>query len=416
MAQPKPSPAPGEPANPTAGEPPPVIDSISVEKPSVCNGEENLVTVKAHTVNRTDEDLHYAIDGQLGQSVPVTLWRSARSDTGPGKHVISVFGRGNVTTTVPIPEYEVRDCALPRVALVTKRVRSNTWAEYDFQVSIAAPRTWNRSKAGPWKPFEPASYFWSFGDGESVATTVPTAQHSYEGRAQDTGYSYFLVSVEVHGKDGDVVQGRTSLALVNPAFEALRDKGIVALLVSLDPRFPELGPDGRVAQGVRIWHTRSGPVTIESAWRTRYYARGGRESRPELVDVQKVLGATVIPPGKDGIRTSVVLDPSEEPDVFSVTYRLAGTSEERLPVSGSFTVMKPPPVPTRETSVPVVDPLLKAKILRARQILAKDTVDDEDIMRLERDGKFAGLAVPPADSSAPAVNVAPPPGRGPPRH
>ena len=241
-APPKPSPGPGQTAGKPAGDPPPVIDSISVEKPSVCNGEENLVTVRAHTTNRTDANLHYVIDGQPGQSVPVTLWRS---DDGPGKHVISVFGRGNVMTTVPMPEYEVRDCVLPRVAVVTKGVRANTWAEYDFHVSIATPRTWNRSKAGSWKPFEPASYLWSFGDGESVATTAPTAQHSYEGRAQDTYYSYFLVSVEVHGKDGDVVEGRTSLALVNPAFEALQAKGVVALFISLQPRFPEVGPDGR---------------------------------------------------------------------------------------------------------------------------------------------------------------------------
>ena len=43
----------------------PVIDDITVEKPSVCSGEENLITVKAHTTTGTDELLHYVIDGQL---------------------------------------------------------------------------------------------------------------------------------------------------------------------------------------------------------------------------------------------------------------------------------------------------------------------------------------------------------------
>jgi hypothetical protein len=38
---------------PTVPDPPPIIDDIIVEKPEVCAGEENLITVKAHTENGT---------------------------------------------------------------------------------------------------------------------------------------------------------------------------------------------------------------------------------------------------------------------------------------------------------------------------------------------------------------------------
>jgi hypothetical protein len=412
-AGPLPLPAPPPAASDFAGapdrpDPPPVIDSISLEKSSVCSGEENLVTVRAHTENGTDEHLHYVIDGRLGRSVPVTLWRT---DRGVGKHVISVFGRGNVETTVPLPEYEVRDCTPPRMANVATRLRANTWADYDLFVTIALPRTWNQSRSLPSRPFEPVTYLWSFGDGESVATTVPVAQHSYEGRSQDSLYSYFLVGVEIYGKDGEVVRGRTSLALVNPAFEALKAKGAVALLVSLNPRFPQLGTDGRVTQEVRIWHTRPGPVKIEHIARTKYYEHAAGESPPEIVDVSSVLGATSIPPGKDGITTKVVLDPAYEPEVFSVTYRLAGVSEEGFPANGSFTVMTPPPVPRRDDSVPVRDPVLKARILAARQLLGKEYVDDEDLWQLERAGKFADLQVPPADPVPSEPTPPPPPPR-----
>ena len=67
----------------------------------MCAGEENLVTVKAHTTNGTDPFLHTVIDGHQGASIPVTLWRD---DSGAvlGAHSITVFGRNNVATTVPL--------------------------------------------------------------------------------------------------------------------------------------------------------------------------------------------------------------------------------------------------------------------------------------------------------------------------
>ena len=78
---------------------------------------------------------------------------------------------------------------------------------------------------------------------------------------------------------------------------------------------------------------------------------------------------------------------------------------------GSFSVMRPPPRPTADNSRPVVDPTLKAKILAAREILGKDTVNDEDLWELERQGRFASLALPgdaPARTTAPRTLARPP--------
>jgi hypothetical protein len=391
-----PAPIPAGSASEVKAEPPPVIDSITVEKPSVCSGEENLITVKAHTTNGSDDQLHYVIDGQLGSSVPVTLWRT---DRGVGNHTLSVFGRNNVVTTVPLPKFEVRECVPPHIVNIEKRIRSNTWADYDFVARVATPRTWNQGRSEPPKPFEPTLYVWSFGDGQSAATSLPVAEHNYEGRPQDSLYSYFAVSVEIHGKTGEILRGRTSLALMNQAFEALKLKGTVALMVSLEPRFPELGSDGKVTQGVHLWHGRPQALHIDHVARVKYYEQGAGEAPPEVVDVRAVLGTESIPPG-EGIRAKVMLDPSIEPEVFSVMYLLSGTSAEGFPVSGSFSVMRPPPNPTRNNSVAVVDPELKAKIVAARQMLGKEFVSDEDIWQLERAGKFVDLKVQAAGSAA----------------
>jgi hypothetical protein len=393
------------PSAPPSVEPVPLIDGITVEKPSVCSGEENLVTVKARTTNGTDEFLHYVIDGKLGSSVPVTLWRT---DHGVGHHVISVFGRNNAVTTVPLPEFEVRDCVPARIVNVEKHLRANTWADYELVANIATPRVWNKERAETAKPFEPTLYLWSFGDGQNVTTSGAATEHDYEGRPQNSLYSYFVVSVEIHGKDGAVLRGRTSLAMVNPAFEALKQKGIVTLLISLEPRFPELGSDGRVIQQVHLWHTRPDPVRIDQAFRVEYYEQGAGEAPPEMTDVRALLGTDTIPPGP-GIRTKVALNAVDEPEVFSVTYRVSGTSAEGLPVSGSFSVMKPPPNPTREKSIAVVDPVLKAKIMAARSMLGKAFVSDEDIWQLERAGKFADLKVQDTPPPAAAPSRASPP-------
>src|ERR1700722_10187247 len=104
-----PAPAGAKVAPDKAPDPPPVIDDISFEKMEVCSGEENLVTIKAHTVNGTDPFLHYVVDGHMGSSVPLTLWNDANGQV-MGQHTVTVFGRGNVATSVPLPAYTVKDC------------------------------------------------------------------------------------------------------------------------------------------------------------------------------------------------------------------------------------------------------------------------------------------------------------------
>jgi len=385
------APTPPAPPAPRPSDPPPVIDEIAVEKTEVCSGEENLVTVHAHTVDGTDAFLHSVVDGAMGASVPVRLWLD-ESGRVQGNHSVTVFGKANTAVTVALPDVRVKDCQPARVVGVEEHLLANSWADFDFVARVVtlpprgatdAPRS-----PGAGDTFTATSYAWSFGDGETATTSAPIATHSYEGRAQETLYSYFTVGVEVRSKDGRTLTGRTTLPLINAAFESLARKGIIQLLIALDPRFPDLGSDGRIVQRVRIWHTRPDPVTIESVAVTKYFETGSGQARPEPVDSAGVLGTSVIPPGKEGVTATVVLDTVADPGVFSVTYRLAGRSREGLPVMGSFSVLRPPPRPTAENSQRVNDPTLTAKIRAAREILGKDVVSDEDIWQLEREGRF----------------------------
>ncbi|HYH98272.1 PKD domain-containing protein [Hyalangium sp.] len=382
VAEAPPEPPPEPQADPAA----PVIDEITVEKTEVCEGEENLITVRAHTPDGTDAFLHYTIGGRLGPSVPVRSWIA--DDGEQPKLEVVAFGKDNVMTKVEVPAFTVKPCKPTRMALITSNLRANTWGEFDFEVKlIENPPPGNVSVL----PFKPRSYEWTFGDGETLTTQVPHVTHNYEGRKQDAMFSHLLIEVKVHGSHGEEpVRGRSSLQLINPAYEDLATKGVVTLLVQLTPRFPELGSDGVVRQKVRLFHSRERPVFIHSAVLFKHRMNPTGLAQEQRVEPSSLLGSSIIPPGK-GLEFEVQLDTNEDADVFSLEHSVEGKDSEGLPARGAFSVMRPPPKPTKENSNPVADPLLKAKIVAARKILNRPYVTDEDLWALERQGKFAEI-------------------------
>jgi hypothetical protein len=406
-----PAPAAEAPKDPAA----PVIDEIILEKTEVCEGEENLITVRAHTPDGTDEFLHYTIGGRIGPSIPVRSWIA--DDGEQPKLEVVAFGKNNVATRMEVPAFTVKPCKPQRMALINQNLRANTWSEFDFEVKLVEqPAPGNVSVL----PFKPRSYEWKFGDGETATTEVPYITHSFEGRKQEAMFSTFLIEVKVHGSNGEEpVLGRTSLQLLNPVFEDLETKGVVTLLTQFTPRFPELGSDGVVRQKVRLFHLRDRPVFIHNARVFKHLLNNPTgPSAEQVLDPSSVLGSSIIPPGK-GLEFELKLDTRLEPNVFSMEYAIEGKDSEGLPVRGTFSAMRPPPRPTKENSNPVMDPLLKAKIIAARKILNRPYVTDEDLWALERQGKFAelnaryaaaqGTARPDDGRDTPAKDPGPPP-------
>jgi hypothetical protein len=393
------------PSPPRASGPPaaPIIESVTLEKEEVCEGEENLVTVRAHTPDDNDAFLHFRVGAASGSAIPL---RSYLDDRGhPSPHRISVFGKNNVATSVDAPPFRVKSCDAAPLLVIEHRLVPNTVAEFELDARITSSANFGPD-AGARASFQPRTFVWSFGDGTQTQSREPRATHSFADRAQDTLYSSFLVTVEVTSDDGRVLKGRHSLELLNPAFEAFAYKGIVLLFADLNPHFPTILATGVVDQGVRLWHTRPDVVAITSVTAITRYAgdRGGR-SLPERPTVSSVLGATRIPPGR-GIEFHMTLDTHLDPDAISRDYTLEGRTADGHPVRGAFSVMKPPPLPTKERHAPISDPVLLAKVKMARTLLHREFVTDQDIWALERAGQFAGLgvdagAIDPAMTSAP---------------
>ncbi len=383
-------PAPQAPAPaPEAAVPPPVIDAVTVEKREVCSGEDNLITVKAHSPDGNDAYLHTTIGNGTGMRVPLRVW--LEPDGTYTLPTVAVFGKGNVATFAEVPRYTVKPCEPERIVEVFSRRMPNSEEDYEFLARVielpkrdAAPRT----------PFTPVKYVWTFDDTRTVTTTTPVVSQAMPPAPGQAWAMYFqhLVRVDVLDAAGRKLTGRSSLQVLNTSFENFDKKGIVTLLAVGTPRFPEEGKDGVVRQTFRLFHHWKGEVRLE-----RVTALRGRVPEPGAPPLpedpsEAALGVSTIPEGR-GVEVAVSLDTKGEPDVALVTYVLEGTTVDGHPARGTFAVMRPPPRPTKENSTPVKDPVLLAKIKKARELLGQEFVTDEDLWRLEREGRFAGLQV-----------------------
>lgn len=364
----------------------PIVDAVQVEKQEVCSGEENLITVKAHTPDGHDAFLHYKVGTGTGVSVPTRVWMEA--DGTYELPTVTVFSKDNVATTVPVPRYTVKPCEPERIVQIFSRQLPNAVDEYEFMAKVVEAPV--RPGQPERKPFVPARYVWTFDDQDTQTTTGPLTSHTFTGGSVEAQYAQHLVRVDIFDTAGRKVTGRSSLQLLNISFENLAKKGIVTVLAVGTPRFPVLDADGAVQQTFRLYHHWKRPIRLQKVTAVRAFRPSADgPAAPEQEDPAS-LPVEMIPAGP-GVEVKVTLDTKAEPDVVTLTYQLEGTSADGYPARGTFSVMRPPPRPTKESHIPVTDPRLKAKIQRARELLKQEFVTDEDLLRLEREGRFADL-------------------------
>jgi hypothetical protein len=357
---------------------PPIIDRILVEKPAICEGEENLITVEAHAANRTDDPhLHYLVAGQPGARVVVRGSASPRALTDAK---VIVFGRDRTTTTADLPAFVVKPCQVDHVLLLLRRALPNRDAEYELTARV--------DPLGARAPFQAVRYEWDFGDGARSTTAAPVETHDYSHRPQDRLRAEFLVSVIAVSASGARVQGRTTLELLNPSFESLAVKGLVKIYGELEPRFPD--PAG-TRQRLRLWHPHSAAVTIERLRRLELRRDGPPAPAREVPTA--ALGVVRIAPGQTVEVDASRLEGPSAADV-GIEYYVEGETDDGFRAAGNFALMRPPPPPTPQAHVPVRDPMMVARILRARALLGRPYVTDEDLWRLEREGAMKDLAAP----------------------
>jgi hypothetical protein len=369
---------------------PPVVDEILVEKPEVCSGEDNLITVRAHTTDGNDAYLHYTVGDGTGQSIPLRVWRNDADGSYELPHV-TVFTRDNVSITVPVPAYQVKDCEPDRLVQVMSRRLPNSEEDFEFFAQVMEQPVKPGQPAHT--PFVPVRYVWTFDGEDSETTQGPIVPHTLRSHtSSDSLYTQHLIRVEVYDASGHKETGRSSLQLLDTSFENLSKKGVITLLASGTPRFPVLDEGGVVRQTFRLYHHFRGPVHITRVTTVRAFM-GDKHGPPPPEQVDSTsLPVSEVPEGQ-GTEVKLTFDTHAEPNVFSITYALEGVSTDGHPARGTFSIMRPPPRPTRDNSTPITDPVLLAKVKRAREVLHQEYVTDEDLFRLEREGRFANLKV-----------------------
>lgn len=398
-------------AAPTKPKPvPPVIDSITVEKSRVCEGEDNLVSVQAHVPGREGVQPRVVVGTNAGTRVPLRAWLDGNGQAPEVQ--VSAYGADGSVVRKPVPAYTVMACPPHLRLAVGARGIPNSLYTYELATRIVVPKKKDGTASNAPRV---VGYSWDFGDGAKHPGAAELT-HDFEDAAASSEFNYALVTVEAELEDGSKLTGRTSVELVNPA-RHFAEQGLTLLVAKLTPRFPEVSEDGSVRQTVRLRHYDDETVTVTAVRRVTAYGSNGSpgertedigSSPAEPVDASSILGTTSIPPGR-GIEFPVVLDAELVPDTAFLTYEVEGETSSGRPARGTFSIMRPPPAPTAQNSIPVDSPVLQAKIQRAMELLGQSSVSFSDLQRLDREGAFKELSVPSDDE--PVVAAAGPPQR-----
>jgi hypothetical protein len=362
---------------------PPVIDEISAEKSEVCEGEDNLITVRAHAKDPHDNGyLRYVIAGQVGSQVAVRSFMRSRGDPA---QLVQVIGRSNKTTTAELPPFQVRKCKVSHVLTITMRLLPNTADQYEFVAQVR--------DSDPHDRFVPVQYAWDFGDKTTERSYRASVTHHFEPPDEDAVVSRFLVTAEAIDSKGQKVVGRLQANLPNSEFENLKYKGVLVLSYSMNPPFPKMDAAGVIEQKVRIWHHQPYPVRLRHVALTGTLKRDEGAIHLRDADPAEILGTSSVPSA--GIEAVVRFDTKMDEKIAMIDYLVTGEAADGTPAVARFSMMRPPDQPTRESAIAVTDATLNAKVLKARELLNQEFVTDEDILTLEREGAFAGLRVDP---------------------
>jgi hypothetical protein len=316
------APAPASTAEPTAEV---VIDAVHVDKTEVCRGEEATVTIDARAADGDSTYLNFGVVGNaelLGPRIPLRLEKSL------GRGGMKVYARGKDGSAVlaEVPPITVKDCDAPFTLKVGYARNINmpdrAWLSATVSAALGSKEP----------PFEAVAYSWDFGDGTTQETSKPEIEHSYEGRVQDTAYSYFLVSVKARDARGRLARASRSLRFVNMGFDP---KGAsVNVFAAIDTTAPG-------EEAIWLYHGSELPVVIRRvAVSERASESGSQGDAPPArsYDATKLLGFSEIPPGESlRVRSLSELRPRDANTVRVVEFE--GESADGTTATGAFTLI-----------------------------------------------------------------------------
>lgn len=306
------------------------IDQVEVDKREICRGEEAIVSIRARATDGATEYLNFGVMEQpelVGPRFPLHLKQSL----GPGQMRVFARGKAGEVTVAEIPSIQVKDCETP-VAVTIGHTRNAAMMDRVWLTAFVALG----DKAMNDAPFEPVAYVWDFGDGKKETTASAAVEHSYEGRLQNTAYTYFFVTVTARDAAGREARGSRSLRFVNLGFGALTRDREVMLFTGV--RESPAG-DERIwlyhghSRAVRLAHVIVKDVVRDAA---------GNESVTAVTThaAQSLLGFVDVPAGESRMTRDLNGLRPTDPNMERVV-EISGTTENGQTARGAFNLLPP---------------------------------------------------------------------------
>ena len=374
----------------TPVEPPPIIDSVKVDKSRVCEGEVAFVTVEAHAQIGGDGAMRTVVGTSLGKVAPVRMWLDEDGKTELPE--VRVFGANGASAGRPIPHVQVDRCPDQVLAFVEASPLRNAPDQRRLRVSV---RSKNAEAGAP----TVRSVRWDLGDGTEVEGGGELV-HEFGASPRGDVYPTYVVKAHVELESGKRVLGAATVEILDRAAYERRQGRALVVVKPLD-RFPVVEKGGTTyTQRFRVENREESPITIDDVEiDTSVDGDRGEPVRTHASPTSILSSVTLAP--RSAVTILMRVEPEHPAGLAYRSYALKGKAGDGRAAEGAFTVMAPLGKPSPTNTTPI-SPALEARVKLARKLLGKDLVTRADIATLEKDGRFAGL--PPASDEAPSAS------------
>jgi len=343
-----------------------LIDGLTVSNTAPCVGQETEVTLSAPSLPGAD----IRIQGLPG-SHQFVQFDGAATKRMIFATVITADGHGDFAS-VPI---QLQQCT---PAAGSAPVALHFWEDTSGKPNLVDLHAGTYDGTGQQIPIQgPATYVWSFGDGQTATTTTPLVQHDYTAAVDPLAqYTYFTASVAV-----TTSAGTSSAQKVIPIwslYAANRAKGIIQ-----PPSSMSVSP---TSLGLTVTNYEPTPISITQANVELIPCDPALDSRPQSPQAL----AVTVPAGGTAIVN--VTPPARTPDVCAMGIHLLGSAPAGNVYSDAYARIGPANPLLRQA---ITDPATIALLNQASTLTADpNRFDDLELRRLVARGALPALPPP----------------------
>lgn len=365
------------------------FEDVIVEKSEVCVGEPSLIRTIATSTAGPPGNLITAIAG-----MPGSAGSFLRFDGEPGMRRVTMTLRDPFVPDKFAEEevyIELKDCYAPATLVVEATPDQMVPDRYAFIAKLLKLEKDNP----PTRLADVAtSYSWDFGDGETEVTEGFETGHVFPSESERSSSDHFqtyVVTVEALDRDGNrLAKGYETVFIYNLRRQSKDNQGIIELVANFRD-IAETDEQGNKSMPVTLVNIDAEETVGLIEVQLRELGCDGEIANEETVAAITLFPETRIGPGKSVEGTLTVEAPAAR-NVCRVFAAVTGKSSPgSLDAVGSFALTV-----GEAFRQPITDEQQLEVIKQVTAILGKASFTDEDVRRLEDEGKIPRGVLRPA--------------------